>query len=95
MINIAANIEFSKMLYPTVSNNYFLMDTGVFTQVDFNMIWGYLDNNQIIDDTITGSKIISLPIEKIWNINNFALWYNMDSFLNGNGNFIFVDTATN
>jgi hypothetical protein len=38
MINIAANIEFSKMLYPTVSNNYFLMDTGVFTQVDFNMI---------------------------------------------------------
>ena len=72
MINTSANIEFSKMLYPSVSNNYFLMDTGIFTQVDFNMIAGNLDNNQILNDTITGTKIISLPIEKLTNINNNA-----------------------
>jgi hypothetical protein len=53
------------MLYPSASNNYFLMDTGIFTQVNFNMLAGYLDNNQIINDTITGTKIISLPIEKL------------------------------
>jgi hypothetical protein len=29
------------------------------------MLAGNLDNNQIINDTITGTKIISLPIEKI------------------------------
>lgn len=37
MINTSAGIEFSKMLYPSISNNYFLMDTGLFTQVNFNM----------------------------------------------------------
>jgi hypothetical protein len=65
MINTSANIEFSKMLYPSISNNYFLMDNSVFTQVDFYMLAGNLDNNQIINDTITGTKIISLPIEKL------------------------------
>jgi hypothetical protein len=40
------------------------------------MLAGYLDNNQIINDTITGTKIISLPIEKLWNINNSSLSYN-------------------
>jgi hypothetical protein len=59
------------------------------------MLAGNLDNNQIINDTITGTKIISLPIEKLWNINNFALSYNINTFLCGNGNFIFVDTGTN
>jgi hypothetical protein len=80
MINTSANIEFSKMLYPSVWNNYFLLDTGIFTQVNFNMLAGNLDNNQIINDSITGTKIISLPIEKIWNINNNALSYNINTF---------------
>ena len=49
----------------------------------------------IPNNTITGLKIIWLPIEKIWNINNNALSYNVNTFLNGLGNFVFIDTATN
>lgn len=96
MINTSANIEFSKMLYPSISNNYFLMDTGIFTQILFNMLGGSIDaTTQITNNSITTNKIFSVNIEKIWNINNSALSYNINTFLNGLGNFIFIDTGWN
>ncbi len=57
MINTNADIEFSKMLYPTIPLNYFLVDTGLFIQVNFNMLAGTIDLTQIPNTYITYAKL--------------------------------------
>ncbi len=57
MINTNADIEFSKMLYPTIPLNYFLVDTGIFIQVNFNMLAGTIDLTQIPNTYITYAKL--------------------------------------